>query len=299
MRLFTLIAVSILAMPLGAQSRSSLAYFPMPAIATLPSGLSGQQVVGDDFSTYSDQAALYRAFDTATRGGTAAPGTALYNDGWISNLVSLDKTTLYHGHATMKYTQPGSTGATPEVYVYFPNHRTLNSMWFRAKVKFSPGYITTGTLTNSASAYKLFGWGWKDYNGRGEVAITNTDEYQMGWGSTNNGITLAGASEVGAGRITDEWKANQWYDYIMQWEVTSSTTAVSRVWISKEGESPVLRGVAVGTTVNGGSLPVVNRVALGENFNQMRAIGQDQAVWYGQWEVIDGEQFRNPYNLSF
>jgi len=37
---------------------------------------------------------------------------------------------------------------------------------------------------------------------------------------------------------------------------------------------------------------------LGLNFNSPRAVGQNQALWYGQWEVVDGSQYSNPFNLN-
>ena len=59
----------------------------------------------------------------------------------------------------------------------------LGTMWFRAKVRFSHGFTTTGTLTNSSNAYKLFGWNYADSYGSGRLEITNTTQYQLYYGS--------------------------------------------------------------------------------------------------------------------
>ena len=46
------------------------------------------------------------------------------------------------------------------------------------------------------------------------------------------------------------------------------------------------------------ALPGLNSVMLGLNFNQVRAIGQNQAVWYGQWEVVDGSVYTDPFGVA-
>jgi hypothetical protein len=47
----------------------------------------------------------------------------------------------------------------------------------------------------------------------------------------------------------------------------------------------------------GQTVPNVNRIMLGMNFNQVRAANQTQALWSGQWEVVDGSQHAHPFGL--
>lgn len=271
---------------------------PAPAPASSNStgvGLSGKAFVSDDFRQYSSTTDLFNNISTVAGGG-GVWGQALYWDGHNANLATLDQTVLYNGHPTMKYNQPGGSSATPELWVNFANGKTLSTYWFRAKLRFSQGFTTAGTLTNSANAYKLLGFGWSGYNGRGSLEITNTTEYQL-YADADNGT---GTSTVPfqmsvAGSISTEWSDNGWYDYIIEYRVLSSTSAVERVWITKDGQTPVLRST---TNITGSVMPKVSSTMLGLNFNQVRTASQSQALWYGQWEVVDGSQYPNPFGLS-
>ena len=94
-----------------------------------------------------------------------------------------------------------------------------------------------------------------------------------------------------------QWSDGGWYDYIIECDFSQGTSGVSRAWIAKDGQTPVLRATSSGS-IGGRALPGLRYVALGLNFNQTRAAGQDQALWYGQWEVIDGVAHPDPFNLG-
>jgi hypothetical protein len=230
----------------------------------------------------------------------------LYNDGYNGQLASIDPTVLYNGHQTLKYTQPGGVSTTPALWVHFPNGKVLTKMWFRSKIRFSPGFTTTGTLGNSAAdpngenAYKLLGWGWDTYDASGRVEITNTNQYDFYWNiqSKSNGSLVGGGQHQSPGSITTEWTDGGWYDYIIECDFSQGTNGVSRVWMSKDGQTPVLKATTTGSMTNGSALPNIEWIALGLNFNQQRAANQNQALWYGQWEVIDGVQHPDPYGLG-
>ena len=257
------------------------------------SGVSGVALVSDDYSQYGSTAA-FLANISSNLGGTGNPQTALYNDGVNAQLVTLDNTVTYNGHATAKYTQPAGTASTPELWVNFPGQQTLTSMWFRVKVRFSPGFSTTGTLTNSANAYKLLGWGWKGADGRGSIEITNTNQYQLYWDVLSSGSVIAGGDFAVAGNISREWTDGAWYDYVIHYQQTSSTSATAQTWIQKDGDTYNLRATSTGT---GASLPGIGSVMLGINFNQVRTSSQSQAIWIGEWEVIDGSKYSNPFGI--
>ena len=231
-------------------------------------------------------------------GGTGNYQTVLYNDGANAKLVSLDTTVRYNGHATMRYDQPGGVATTPTLHHYFYSTAPLTTMWLRAKIRFSPGYTTTGTLTNCANAYKMLGWGWTGFNGRGSLEISNTNEYLLYWYVFNSsGQTIAGGNDSPAGTISTEWTDGGWYDYILEYQITSDTTAIARAWFQKDGAPLTLRAVTTGSGPVG-TIPPVNAVFLGLNFNQVRTATQNQSIWYGEWEVVDGAQHPDPYGLG-
>ena len=173
-------------------------------------------------------------------------------------------------------------------------------MWFRAKVRFSPGFTTTGTLTSSANAYKLLGWGWNMYDGSGRLEISNTNQYQLYWNvqSKSSGAVIGGGVYGIGGNITTEWSDGGWYDYIIEVDYSQGTSGVARIWMAENGGTPVLRATSASTMQGGATLPPINQVMLGMNFNQVRAENQSQSVWFGQWEVIDGSQYANPYGVT-
>jgi hypothetical protein len=220
----------------------------------------------------------------------------LYNDGANATLASIDPTVQYNGHQTLKYTQPAGVPNTPELWVTFPNGQTLTNMWLRTKIRFGPGWTDTGVTPNSAAAYKLLGWGWATTDGRGSLEFTNTNQYVYCWVVTNTGLTQVGQTEVDGPHTNTEWTDGNWYDYIIHYAQTSSTTVTASWYLAKDGQTPVLQQTINGTMTTG-TVPAVNRVLLGLNFNQQRTPTQAQALWYGQWEVVDGSTVADPYGL--
>jgi hypothetical protein len=250
-------------------------------------------VVSDDFTKYSSTADLL-ANITSLGGGTGDYHTVLYSDGSTAGLVELDKTTLYNGHATMKYNQPGGVGSTPQLHVYFP---ARTHIWYRVKVRFSPGFTTTGTLVNSANAYKLISWGWGGADGSGRIEITNTTEYQLYENVQNGPSLIGGGAYLMGGNISTEWSDGGWYDYVVEVD-HSQPTGVIRLWRGRDGQAPVYKGEMPEKMNDGSQMPALTNIAVGLNFNQMRAPGQNQALWWGEWEVVDGTQHPNPFGLS-
>ena len=212
--------------------------------------------------------------------------------------ASIDTTVRYNDHQTMKYSQPAGTDSTPQLWAGFPNGKTLRVIWLRAKIRFSPGFTTTGTLTNSANAYEFLGWTWNTDDGSGRVEITNTNQYDFYWNiqAKNTGTLIGGGVHANGGTIASEWSAGAWYDYIVECDF-SKTTGVARLWIAIDGQAPTLRATSTSTMQNGSALPDLTGVNIGMNFNQTRTASQAQAVWIGQWEVVDGTAHPDPWKL--
>lgn len=270
----------------------------VPVTSTTGSGLSGLQVIGDDWTSYANTTALQNNIST-TAGGANNSGTALYKDGHNANQVSIDTTVLYNGHQTAKYTQPGGVPNTPQLWAFLPTN--LNSFWFRGHVRYSAGFTTTGTNTGTSNAYKLFGWGY-DFTqviGEGRLEIANTNGYDFYWtvGSKANGSTIGGGNHQPAGSITTEWTDQAWYTYIVQC-INNGNGETAKVWMARESATPTLRATSSGTMNDGVSnVPSIYSMEIGINFNQTRAVGQDQALWWGDWEMVDATVHPDPYGL--
>jgi hypothetical protein len=271
---------------------------PVPPTPTPPSsgtGLSGLGLISDDFTKYSSTAA-FLANVTSNIGGTGGLGS-LYGDGANANLAQIDPSVQYNGHAALKYNQPGGVSNTPELWVRLP--QSLSVMWLRAKIRFSPGFTTTGTLGNSANAYKMLGWAWDTYDGSGRVEIANTSQYQLYWTALakSTGAVVGGGVYGMGGSVNTEWTDGGWYDYIVEVDF-SKNPGVARLWMAKDGQTPVLRATSSSNMQGSAALPKLTNVNWGMNFNQVRAAGQTQALWYGQWEVVDGVAHPDPYKLG-
>ena len=269
-----------------------------PSASTGP-GLSGLALVSDDYTRYSNTAAFLTTVSSNVSGGTGDWQTALYHDGAHAELAQIDPSVTYNGHPTLKYNFPGGVSDHPELWPTLP--RPLSTMWLRVKIRYGPGFTTAGTLTNSSNAYKLLGWGYADSYGSGRVEITNTTQYQLYYVTsvtgTNNGTSTPPDFAIG-GDINTEWSDGGWYDYIVEYRNTSATTSVARLWIAKDGSTPVLKATSTSTSLPGFTMSHIGYVMLGMNFNQIRAANQTQALWYGQWEVVDGDQHPNPFGLA-
>jgi len=252
------------------------------------------RAAGDDYTAYADTKG-FLARVAKFVGGTGPDNGSYYSDGMNANLASIDKSVLYNGHQTVKYTQPAGGNLTPQLWVTLP--APLTKAWFRFKLRFSPGWTTVGTTPNSANAYKIFGWAWQGNNGRGNLVWTNTDEYQLESYSTFNG-SVPNYTYKGGYRESTEWSGDRWYDYIIYSEQLDNSRVRTRWWFAPDGQTPVLKYDITSTldTSKYGNQAPINRVMVGINYNSART--KDQALWYGQWEVVDGSTNANPFNLS-
>lgn len=254
--------------------------------------------MSDDFSRYANTAALLNNISRNSNGGTGNPATSLYAYVESGNLLELDRAVLFNGHPTAKYNMPGNSNAVPELQVYFPGGRTLQDMWLRVTLRFSPGWTTDGVLQNAGKGYKLLGWGWDTQNGRGSIEFGPVTDVTIGWYVFSNaGNSMA--PYVFSNRLPAGWRSGtDWYDIVVHYQQTSATSVREQWWMGLNGTPLIPQGELTGTMIPGQTVPRVNRVALGEVFNQVRAANQSEALWYGQWEVVDGSQYPNPFRLT-
>ena len=154
------------------------------------SPISSLALLSDDFKSYSSTTS-FLANVSSNIGGTGNYLTSLYNDGVSAKLAQIDPTvsttdTRRSSTRSLVGCRPARRSGSTS-----PNGKVLTKMWFRAKIRFSPGFSTTGVLVppapNSANAYKLLGWGWNTYDGSGRLEITNTNQYDFYWTPISNG----------------------------------------------------------------------------------------------------------------
>lgn len=261
-----------------------------------PSGLAFLQ---DDFTSYTNTADFLTHVST-TAGGTGG-GTILYNDGSHATDTAIDTTVLYNGHQTLQYQFPGGTDTNPELW---PNFTAKSNIWFRAMIRFVPGFTTAGTGEGAtgANAYKLLGWALNNdlYDGSGRIEITNTTEYVCYWGaSTKSGTTVISTdtSEASPGDITTEWSDGAWYQYIFNYR-TDGTNSYCDTYFGRNADTPTLRSSGSAPNLDGLSAPGATGVCCGLNYNRIRADDQIFQLNYGFWEVVDGTAHANPFGLS-
>ena len=266
-----------------------------PPVVTPPPPSTGTvaYIVSDDFSKYTSTANLLANVSSGA-GGTGSASTALYSDGYNAQYASIDPTVKYNGHQTVKYTQPAGTGKSPALWASF--HKSYKHIWYKAVVRFQPGFTTAGTTAGVANAYKLLGWGFDLYDGSGRVEITNTTQYYFYWNalSKSGGAVLGGGTQTHAGDIVNEWTDGKWYVYVLDLDFSKSPV-VTRLWIGADGTPLVLRAATSNTMQGSNALPGITGIMLGLNINN--TLKNTQALWFGEFDVADGGTYQNPFNV--
>lgn len=265
---------------------------------TLPNP-SGLAFLSDDFTGYANQAAFLARVST-TAGGTGT-GSILYNDGANAQFATPDPTVLYNGHQTLQYRFPAGTDARPELWPLFA---ARSNIWFRAMIRYVPGFTTDGSGPNQDSqqkAYKLLGWVLNNalYDGSGRIEITFTTQYENYWAfGTKAGTPVVGVDDdvTYPAVITTEWQDAAWYQYIFNYRV-SGTQSFCDTYMGRNAVTPTFRSHGEATNRDGLAAPGATGVCCGLNYNRVRGTNQELFLNYGFWEVVDGTQFPNPFGL--
>lgn len=288
-------------------------------------GLSGVEMVGDDFASYPDVA-------TFLKSPKLMPSETKHPE-----LFALDKTTPFNGHQSLRANQPGGTANQPSFSFAFP---AKSKVWARATLRFdakSGKWSAYGQPGGDASV-KLLSLGiGGNMDGRGGVHTANGHNLQLFVDAMPRGgpdpfpATYAervvnGAVQVGAFSLITlgtELTDRRWYDIVVCIENLTNAEALAaiakapalypqftmpgkalpaapclrgRLWFGLAG-APALVGVFMAPIVGSAAI-VFNRMACLENFNQPRLPGQDQAVLWGRAEVVDGAAQSNPFKVA-
>lgn len=262
------------------------------------SAAPGQQpgytaVVGDDWKGYRDSGALRALpqwFSPDQRRFRVTDHVALVPDPTFGQVARITQPAD---------NDPGTRGGfSPELRQLLP--RPLDDVWFRLRVKFSPGWTTAGPYPPGwANSYKLAFILWKGYDGRGEVQFSNTSQYILELGVREaqcRELPLPGSQSFGS--VTTEWTGAEWWEFVMHYEKLDRHTFRFQWW-----RRPLTRGGAIvdnpftfaGVEQTCEAVPQVRGISLGANKNKATPV--TQYVYWGPWEVVDGSRYPNPFNL--
>lgn len=252
-------------------------------------------VVAEDWRGYADSDALRRA-----RRFGSNDSRRFEVDRWIA-LVP-DAT---FGRVA-RITQPAdpnptaNSGWTPQLSVQLPS--LLDKVWVRVRVKFSPGWTTTGPYPlRAANSYKLIFLLWeRGYNGRAEIEFSNTSEYILGIGGVACAERPLQALRKPFGHTTSEWTGGEWWEYVLYYERTGPTSQRMRWWRRQLTQGGVVANTGftffgLERTGCARATPRVRVVQLGGNKNRTTPV--DQFIYWGPFQIVDGSRYANPFNL--
>jgi hypothetical protein len=249
-------------------------------------------VIGDDWSRFTTKAELR-------------------NSGYfwwfrkedVYDHVDIVRDPTYGQVARITFKASKETGFAPKINATLPV--PLEKFWFRWRMKYSPGWTSVGPLPEGyANSYKIAFWLWDDYEGRGEIQLSNTDEYILGVGvaGVDGYLRYAETSLIDSqpkfGRITTEWAGTAWWEFVVYYEKTGATTARQRWWRRRLASGP--NGFPgpwtyVGVQLSGSPTPRVRGITLGANRNKNNPV--TMYIYWGPWEVVDGTRHPNPFRM--
>lgn len=279
----------------GTEPSTGLADTATVNVAVNPPGGTYTTVVADDWKGYRSRADL----KAAGKFWWWATGEDVYQN---IDLVS-DRT--FGQVVRVKFQGGQDYHHAPQMTENLP--RLIDKLWLRFRIRFEPGFTTVGsTPAGWANSHKLVFWLWEGFDGRGEIEYSNTDQYIPAWYvNTKSGQKINFSESVlpgsapNFGHVATEWTDGEWYEFVIYHEKTSATTARQRWWRRKltNGGQIVSTNpwTYVGLQFSGGTVPSVRAIQLGGNRN--KDIPKDIYFSWGPWEVVDGNQYPNPWAM--
>ena len=158
---------------------------------------------------------------------------------------------------------------------------------------------------SSSNAYKFLFVGYNSADGRSGIEYTYTNAYVsfVGFKRAPFEIFLELPNQKAPAGVSlavgNEWTDGEWYEYVTYYDLPAPDQGRYRWWYRKVGDASY-------TYMQGGSLtspagelwPSVNRVMIGLNYNQKRAVGQSYSLWVGDWTIVDGDSYSDPFNVG-
>jgi hypothetical protein len=263
-------------------------------------GIPGQAIVGDAWQYAAETDPGFSGYwSFGASGGTNPPN--------VMTLVDLVTDPIFGKVA--RITQPGGSSLSPQLAESFPD---LDKAWIHFYIKFSPGWTATGaTGPSSGNAWKLMhlympGGG---STGRTRIEVENSVQFGCGFAYPNRSynVTYIPTSHLGCATSTelgsDEFQDGDWYEWVVYHEKTGATTGKLRYWerrFTVNGTQNPGPWWFKGTDIVGDTgtdlFPPVNQIHLGVNKN--RDTPTTQYVYWGPWEIMNGNLDPNPYGVG-
>ena len=230
-------------------------------------------LLGDDWRSYSSKTAL----------------STYYSSAELTNVdLATDAT---YGQVVRLRQNAGST-ASPRLSRKLP--APASRVWYRWRARYSPGYTLGGSVWTMGQLT------WSGWTGASSLGFTGTN-HTLGFNVRNASTgayqqyaeTLLAGSSNPFGGVGSAFTDGQWYEYVLLWEKTGTTTGRSHWWARKLGGAWTYYGISL----SGATTPQVDAVSLGAG-NLGRAPAATQYVFLGPWEVVDGTRFANPFGMT-
>jgi hypothetical protein len=158
---------------------------------------------------------------------------------------------------------------------------------------------------SSSNAYKFLFVGYNSADGRSGIEYTYTDEYVSFVGFTRSGNVIFAELPNQNGTpglslpVVNEWTDGEWYEYVTHYDLPAPDQGRYRWWYRKVGDPAYTYMQGDSLTSPAGELwPSVNRVMIGLNYNQKRAVGQSYSLWVGDWTIVDGDSYSDPFDVG-
>jgi hypothetical protein len=304
-------------------------------VLALPQQGNYTPVAAQDWTTYSDKAALFGLF--GVEGGLnardpALPNTAFYDlvsesvpDG-SGGMIS-GKAVRYLGDPALNTFDPKTPG---RIAVHKVKFADLDDVWVRQYVKFSPNWITAGTNPTGGASYKMMFFRFNGAGFRLGHLINGTRDEIMELGQEQPGavqVKLAWDNHVavspvdGAGGM-DAFPMvkgssygppspnpggngnGEWYEIVMRWKkvgtmVMQGAIAKRRITIGGLWNPGPWTTIARQVTHTGDPLVEYIRPVFSYEMGVNRNKQWDEVMWidWGKYDVVNGALYPNPFNV--
>ena len=260
----------------------------------------GQYTVyaGDDWHSYTSVA------DMKAKQQTSGGGFWWYITGDPYQYVSLQQDPTFGQVVRTEFPQTDLVGYAPK---YAHSFSPISKLWFRFRMKYTPGWTSVGpNPPGHANSYKVAFWMWEQgmgWGSRGQIELSNTDEYIVGMGVSRNGTyvrynetSLPGSTSWG--NVTTEWSDGEWWEFVVYYQKTSTTSARQYLWKRRLTQGGTIVNNSwhfIGWEYTGAETPRVGEIRIGETKNKSNP--HTMYISWGPWEVVDGDKFANPWGM--
>jgi hypothetical protein len=110
--------------------------------------------------------------------------------------------------------------------------------------------------------------------------------------------TLLPGSAQNFGTVSTEWSDGEWWEYVIHYKKTGSTSALYQYWrrrLTTGGKVSPGSWTYFGMSMSGSATPRVASVDLGCNKNKNNPT--TMYIYWGPWEVVDGSAYPNPFSM--